>query len=275
MKSVRKYVLLLGALASSLLCACTSGAGAAKPLPVSFSRMTAEEKSVLECDPKKPELNISVDLRYAADPAKPAACEAINREILKTALVPIGEKTTVRIGPDFVRSVQDYIAEEVKSYQDAWTEIYNDWGHSFGSENRIALRGNTRGIVGSTIIYSLELDRDTGGAHPIHFKYFFNFDGENGKRLTLADLFKPGYEKELTELLTRRAMTLENVSLKSKLSCEPAPTENFIVESDGILFYFNPYDIAPYSRGPISLKLRYGELSRILKGTVPSAVTGN
>ena len=68
-------------------------------------------------------------------------------------------------------------------------------------------------------------------------------------------------------------MTLENVSLKSKLSCEPAPTENFIVESDGILFYFNPYDIAPYSRGPISLKLRYGELSRILKG--PSAVTGN
>lgn len=263
--ALKQLLFVAGSLSAFFLSACTAGTPSAKKMPLRFETFSAEEISVLECDPKKPSLNISVDLRYAADPGNPQASALINREILTAALVASGEETTLKLSPDFARTVENYIAAEVKSYQDAWTEIYNDWGHSNGAENVISIHGNTRAIIENTIIYGIEVGRDMGGAHPLYCKYFLNFDAASGKRLGLNDLFKPGYEKALTELLTRKAMNLENVALKSKLSCEPKPTENFIVEADGILFYYNPYDIAPYSRGPISLKLRYSELAKLLK----------
>lgn len=260
-----RALLILGSFSALVFAACSTGTVREAALPLAFSSFSVEEKSVLECDPEKPGLSISIDLRYADDAGNPAACSSVNQEILKTALVMSEEKASFRATSDFGRTVKNYIAGEIKSYQETWTEIFNDWGHSVGAENMIAIRGSTRGIVGNAIIYCVETDRDMGGAHPTHFKYFLNFDSASGKRITLGDLFKPDYEKELTDLLTRRAMSLENVTSKSKLSCEPRPTENFVLESDGILFYFNPYDIAPYSRGTISLKLRYGELSRLMK----------
>ena len=265
MKALNRILLISGALSSIFLTACSTGTVRESAYPISFSSLSVEEKSVLECDPEKPELNIKIDLRYAVDAGTSPASANINREILKTALKETESKVHFDISSDFVQTVKSYVAGEVKSYQETWTEIFRDWGHSVGSENMIAIRGNTRGMVGNAIIYQLEVDRDMGGAHPVHFKYFFNFDPVSGNRLSLSDLFKPDYEKALTDLLTRKAMTLENVSSKSKLSCEPRPTENFVLESDGILFYFNPYDIAPYSRGPVRLKLRYGELSPLMK----------
>lgn len=261
---LKSILLSSGCLFSLFLTACVTGTPE-NAVPVRFETFSVEEKSVLECDPAKPSMNISVALRYAAAAPNPAVPAIINREILKTALKPVGEKSTLRLSPDFAKTVKDYIAEEAKCYQETWTEIYNDWGHSVGSENIISVRGNPRGFADNTIAYCVEIDRDMGGAHPIHFKYFLNFDAGSGKRLTLSDIFTPDYEKTLTDLLMRKAMALENVTIKSKLSCEPRPTENFAVESDGILFYFNPYDIAEYSRGSISIKLRYGELAAILK----------
>lgn len=265
MSSRNKILPFLCGFASLLFASCASSPVGGNALPLQFSTLSVEEKSVLECDPKKPELSISVDLRYATDLENPTVSLEINHEILETALSSYEEKVSFSKNADFEKTVRDYVAKEVKSYQETWTEIFNDWGHSSGAENMIAIRGNTRGFVENAIIYGLEIDRDMGGAHPIHLKYFLNFDATTGKRLSLADIFKPEYEKELTELLTRKAMVLENVTTKSRLSCEPRPTENFVIEGDGILFYFNPYDIAPYSRGPISLKLRYTELARLLK----------
>lgn len=267
---LRQLLLISGALTALILSACSTGT-TARTLPLRFETLSVLKKSVLECDPKKPSMNISVNLGYAADTQNPQVSALVNQEILKTALLPSGEKSNVNISPDFSRSVENYIAEETKVYQETWTEIYNDWGHSERAENEITVRGSTRGFVGNAIVYGIEIDQNLGGAHPIHYEYFLNFDASTGKRLTLNDLFKPGYEAALTQLLTQKAMIAENVKTKSRLSCEPKPTENFILETDGMLFHFNPYDIAPYSRGAIRLKIRYDELAAQLKKSPASS----
>ena len=43
------------------------------------------------------------------------------------------------------------------------------------------------------------------------------------------------------------------------------PTENFVLDKDGITFIYNAYEIAPYEQGIIELNIDYGECKEILQ----------
>lgn len=227
--------------------------------------LTKEEKSVLECDPQKPALTILADLHYIAEAENSGVAERINREILIAALSAQGEVFRPAGTLNFEAEVNRYIAEEFKKYQATWTEFFEDFGHSPGAENLTTLNGKVCCLEANRLGYAVAVTQDFGGAHPMHWEIFLNFDKNTGKLLTLGDIFKTGYEAELTAILTRKAMELEKVKAAAELSCEPCPTENFLLKNDAIEFHFNPYDIAPYSRGPICLKVSSEELKALLK----------
>lgn len=42
------------------------------------------------------------------------------------------------------------------------------------------------------------------------------------------------------------------------------PTENFYLGKDGITFYYNVYDIAPYVMGPVKITLPYEMMQHLL-----------
>lgn len=233
--------------------------------PVTFSTFSEAKRSVLECDPKKPGLTINVNLRCVAAAENPLAGTLINREILEAALSPQNKVRSLPEGADFAAEVNRYIAEEFRNYQKLYSEYYQDWGHSSGFEQQTSIDGSLRYNDGKRLVYAISVTKDFGGAHPEHWEKFLNFDAVSGKRLRLADVFKPGYEAALTKLLKAKAMQLEKVKSEGELICDPHLTENFILGENDIAFHFNPYEIAPRSYGAIVLEIPYTELQEWLK----------
>ena len=43
------------------------------------------------------------------------------------------------------------------------------------------------------------------------------------------------------------------------------PSKNFLLSPDGIKFYYNAYEIAPYAAGPTEITIPYESLKDILK----------
>ncbi len=97
----------------------------------------------------------------------------------------------------------------------------------------------------------------TGGAHGAPFKEYFVFDRATGNRLGLSDLVDNSQE-ELQALAGAafRALAEErNFAFESPEDLEHTVADDVSFESDfylseeGIVFYYPPYAIAPYSEG--------------------------
>jgi hypothetical protein len=113
----------------------------------------------------------------------------------------------------------------------------------------------------------------TGGAHGMSIMQFLVFDAATGKQLGLTDIFKPGFETTLDNLIERRFRQMKGLSEKDSLNGEKGGlfenhlrhNENFAVTGSGIRFLYNQYEIAPYAAGQITINLSFDELKEILK----------
>jgi hypothetical protein len=111
----------------------------------------------------------------------------------------------------------------------------------------------------------------TGGAHPNAEVTYDSYDAQNGERLQLTDIVsdvdklaalaeeKFRQQKELLPDadLSEAGYTFENNQF--------ALNENFGVLEEGIIFYYNDYEIAPYVMGPTEILLTYEEVGNLLK----------
>ena len=78
------------------------------------------------------------------------------------------------------------------------------------------------------------------------------------------------YAKEIT-LVGAGALYDRYLALKQELedmgyvtTGDLTPTENFYLGKDGITFYYNVYDIAPYVMGPVKITLPYEMMQHLL-----------
>ncbi|TDI44575.1 MAG: DUF3298 domain-containing protein [Acidobacteria bacterium] len=113
-----------------------------------------------------------------------------------------------------------------------------------------------------------------GGAHGNATITFENFNPRTGERVELADLFVNGYETKLLPLAEARfrevrvieeGMTLAEAGFSFSENGTFTLPDNFAVEKDGLTFYYNAYEVAPYALGATELTLSYEELDGLLK----------
>ncbi len=113
-----------------------------------------------------------------------------------------------------------------------------------------------------------------GGAHGYATITFANFDPPTGERVELADLFVSDYEAKLLPLAEARfrevraieeGMTLADAGFSFSENGTFTLPDNFAVEKDGLTFYYNVYEVAPYALGATELTLSYEELDGLLK----------
>jgi hypothetical protein len=107
----------------------------------------------------------------------------------------------------------------------------------------------------------------TGGAHGMREKAYFVIDLAEKKQLYLKDLF-------LTEALKTRIedalRSYSNLNAGEPLSAgyyfedSVEPPENFYLTPQGIGFHWDPYEIAPYSVGPVEIHIPYGDAGELL-----------
>lgn len=100
---------------------------------------------------------------------------------------------------------------------------------------------------------------------------FLNMDLRTLAPIRLDDLFVSDYKEALTDLLWNQLMADNKVTTRQELedmgyatTGELAPTENFYLSKEGITFFYNVYDIAPYVMGPVKITLPYEMLQHLL-----------
>lgn len=117
--------------------------------------------------------------------------------------------------------------------------------------------------------YDVSTSSYYGGAHPFTASHPFTYDLRKARVLTVADMFIPGSTPELMQIiisaLARQLDTtpagLERAGIfTSQLTYPGAP----YIQSGALVFHYNPYDIAPYSAGPIDVTVYPYEVSHIL-----------
>ncbi|MCK4288151.1 MAG: DUF3298 domain-containing protein [Bacteroidales bacterium] len=175
-------------------------------------------------------------------------------------------KNFLQIHPDsmLIKKEKQYFKLYKKSNQD----IY-DGGNSFNWEKikQMNIRYN------QDFILSLEYQDYgyTGGAHGIEVNKFNVIDLKNGNIITIDDIFEDGYKPKLTKILNQKLRELylfkpeDNLKDAGFFVDEVEPNNNFYINKDGIGFYYNSYEIAPYSNGHTDIFISFEDVEDILK----------
>ena len=122
-----------------------------------------------------------------------------------------------------------------------------------------------------------EVEKETYAYHAAHANRsvgYVNYNLTNGKIISLPDLMKPGFEAKLTEMVREKVKEEEDIYLLVKPEDIELPSA-FAITSDGLLFSFNPYAIAPYAAGIIKIDLSLDEIYDLLSKEGLFILTGN
>ena len=125
-------------------------------------------------------------------------------------------------------------------------------------------------LVASDSLISLQVDVEsfTGGAHGSYTTNFVNIDPKSGTPFLLDAFLKPGYQEVLNQLGERdfrlqreieEAASLEDAGFHFP-SNQFQLNENYGFRKEGIVFFFNSYEIAAYAEGPTEILIPYEEL---------------
>lgn len=124
--------------------------------------------------------------------------------------------------------------------------------------------------VDTLLTYAIRRIGYTGGAHGYDRTEFRTYVLDGGYEVALADLFDDDEQERLIPILRRKLYERSNVASDEALAGlgyfpeSIRPTENFrILPDGGLLFRYNPYDIACYAAGPVEIKLSRTELDSL------------
>lgn len=109
-----------------------------------------------------------------------------------------------------------------------------------------------------------------GGAHGNYGTTLHSYDLKNKKRYTLADVFQPGYEAALLKEVEKGIREYFDAPASAPLSdllfeSELTLTDNFGLTRDGIIFMYQPYEIAAYAAGAPVAFVPFKSLAAVLR----------
>lgn len=118
-----------------------------------------------------------------------------------------------------------------------------------------------------------------GGAHGMYGNRFITYDLKKNSPVTYASLFKPGVEEDVRELIyesiaadddfmkSHRLTSLSQLKtyISQYLDGEPIEIVDPGLLPTGVIFSYQPYEIAPYSDGNFFVVIPYDKLAGLMK----------
>lgn len=224
-------------------------------------------------DTAKPASNLVINLSFASEAREQKLRDSLNNYFIAFSL------------GDAFAALQPQ--EAIKAFAKSYTNQYrSDLEPMYLKEMEELADGQTMGAwysyykkvvshitrcEGVLLTYRNYYEEYTGGAHGMYATSFLNLDMRTLTPVTLDDLFIGEYSEELTRLLWEQLMKENGVTTQEELrdlgfasTGELTPTENFYIDNQGITFYYNVYDIAPYVMGPIAISLKRDDLAHLI-----------
>lgn len=211
-----------------------------------------------------PNYTINIEVSYANGNSDAAKC--INEQL---AAFLFGN-TTMSIEDaknHFADSLKTEYIKELKEFYDPANEYPETFAYEYIQSGLIS-EDAPEGII----VYTNKVEMYTGGAHGGAMINYINFVEATGELITCEMLF--GDKVEAVKKLIKEQIIKDN-DCKTQAELEEKRSifalgdvfindNNFRIDKDGILFIYNPYDIAPWSEGFISAKLSYEQLKGLI-----------
>lgn len=213
----------------------------------------------------KGEKCLSIKIQYpvinngASDEVLDSINQQIQHDILNYAFIS-EPKDDFKLLIEEMSQEYEKILDENEDYTSGWLlEISSDIIHQDSSF-----------ISTATTIFTF-----TGGAHPNSMQVYRSYDLSTGKALELSDILIEGYEDELNKLAEIEFRMDKKIPPSEPLSEQGYFFENgkfqlnsnFAIMSKSLLFYFNAYEIGPYSMGPTELELKLTDYVNLIKSS--------
>ncbi|MCR5119376.1 MAG: RsiV family protein [Lachnospiraceae bacterium] len=169
------------------------------------------------------------------------------------------------------KSVKEAVEEAAENYMEYAYEdsgFDDDWSYYYFRECSATIdRADTK-----VVSFRLLWGDFAGGVHPNSYYEAYCFNTEDGKKLKLSDVIDTAHEQEMLSLLAERALE-NNPNLEDMLFDDlPTAIQNladsealtFDLGTEGINFYFSPYEIAAYAAGSTIVTIAYDEIPGLI-----------
>lgn len=163
------------------------------------------------------------------------------------------------------------------SFDSAGTKFIRDYERFSGEFPESAMGWNFQGeikvdSISNTLISMVATTQYfTGGAHGGRGTYFINIDPVTGKKITLDDILKTGYKEPLRQIgetqFNGKYVQSDSTAV-SDFQFEDDKfqlNDNYGILKDGIKFFYNIYEIAPYAAGTQEISIPYQDIKAWMK----------
>lgn len=253
---------------SSFLFSCHKNTGNLK-----FDSLLVNQTVHLFGDTAKPACNIVINYTYPVGSSDNNLKDSLNTYFTSACFGDkyIGEdpknavkQYTEHYIAEYCRDLEPMYAEDEKSQNDkstigTWYSYYKE------IESHVQLYDK------DLLVYRVYYNEYTGGAHGIYTTTYLNMDLTLMRPLCLDDIFVGDYKDTLTDLIWSQLMNVNKASTREELEEQGygsigdiTPTENFYLSKEGITFYYNVYDIAPYAMGPVEVNIPFAMIKHLL-----------
>lgn len=255
----------------SIICSCGGASESERKSAdsIKFDSIKVDSALFLTEDTAGPRCHVSLCITYAIG----KNAEHINDSIIRSGI----------LCPDYFSITSEKIS--VKEAADSFVTKYlndykNDYGELYKADKTHANSYNCEYIVKTYIsqeseqyyTYIANIYSYGGGAHGNSIVITKNIDANNGKIVSLKDIFVPGYESELNELIVNNLCKMYKVKdlkgLNEKtifMGIDVYPSDNFIIDDNGITFIYSPDEIAYHAAGEIRVTISNSELEDLFK----------
>lgn len=197
-------------------------------------------------------IDVQVDMQFmkSDNVDNENVCRLINDQLIEIVLKQSSELSIDEAIDKYIAETKAELGEDPYGY-----EIYKH------------ITGRAEYGKQNIIIYRVDTELYTGGAHPYTLQNILSFDATTGEYIDLDKVFAPLHHYSITKLLTTKLIqdlgknSLAEIQEEGYLDMiEMFVSPNFALREDSVEFYYNQYDIAPYSCGPVSICLDYKSL---------------
>ena len=259
------------------ICACMDNRQkTAKTDEIEFDSFTVDTTVTLAKDTNAPRCNLSFNVQYAkgnhAAKTNPVLIAKINQALIQSGII-VPDYLLPPNSADIRRAVDLFVNKFVSEYLQDYGKLYReDQAHANSYNYDYQVRTTTQVGADNVIIYTATVYTYGGGAHGINQTLVKNIDAKTGRIITLKDIFVPGYEETLQEILLEKIKKKFNAKSLEALQQQYIfadgdiyVPDNFILNEDDIIFIYGEDEIAPHSIGQIRIEIDRDELNKIMK----------
>ena len=211
-------------------------------------------------------ISIIIDLWEPSDSSQ-------SSKAIRTALAKKSIQRINSYGDSASIAANSQAGKSIKGAFDVFEKNYNDFKKDFPDAPgcwEVELKGDTVFSTPKVLFYQLDHYAFTGGAHPNTFRSYHAFDAGTGDEIEMKAFVSDS--TALLGLVNKAFRKTEKLSAETDLEEAGYFLVNhkfvlpvaYVFMPEGVLFYYNPYEIAAYARGAIQFTIPYEELDGVI-----------